>query len=594
MFLTHLLTRKTLISVISILLMLLSSIGQVSYADTEVVPPQPPKNITIDYNNASLPAVLKGIAYSYGLNIIIGKDVTGQVSAQLKDIPFDDALRAILWINGYDFTRKDNIIYVVPKAEMEQGHESIQLSYILAKDARGLLLKALSARGDIQANEATNTLIITDYQENLRQVKKLIKDIDVPPIQVLIEARIVDLKNTDYETLGTSLSTTFSGNSRLASTLTTGTVSSLIEGSDGGTLNLVPQIRNLSADLTIDALVQEHRARVLASPSIATLSGHEARIIIGNRIPYTAQTATTGSTSTVSTQFLEVGTTLRVTPLVSPDGFITMKVHPEVSVVLDAPAGQTPAVSTREADATVRVRDNETIIIGGLIERDDKRDKNGVPVLRSIPILGWFFQRHTSDKTNSELTVFITPHILRSPAKKVIEPDGMKTEGGGPKVEVRLLNESESPSKAGQENISSNESGRQRKPENSPEVYINSEDYEQDQDLLAGFMNYAKGLQRDIENNPTDSLYLSMELIKTYRSILQQFPHSQKGGYCLYKISEIYAREFGRCDAAKEELKNLKKMYPESPYISEAESAVKFCVQAARRDEQTMASLTGD
>lgn len=489
---------------------------------------------SLDYTDANLVTVLKSIAYSYNLNLVISNNISGKVSARLKDITLDEALDALLRMNNYAFSREGNIVYIMPKSELTQISESIPLSYLLASEAKQILSKAISDKGDIQVNEATNSLVIKDYPKDLEKVKQLIKNIDKPPIQVLIEARIVDIKTTDVAKIGTAINAVYSP--------TTGKISSvslntglLAKDVDGGQLKFAPRFSNLSADLTIDALVKEDRAKILASPSITTLNGQEARIIIGDRFPYKAATSVTGSTSTTSTEFVDVGTTLRVTPTVSPDGWITMKVHPEVSsVVTVTDAG--PQITTREADAVVRVKDNDTIIIGGLISKNDDKTKDGVPGLRSIPVLGRLFQRQTSDQRKSELIVFITPHIIQSPGMAPLDK------------------------------------------ETAPEVYVDPKSFGKDVDLLSGLLSYAQTLERDIAKNPMESMYLDAELIKTYRTILQQFPRSGRSDYCLYKISEIYVKKFGKCEPAQSALIEMEVLFPESEYLEATKSFVNACL----------------
>ncbi|MBF0522282.1 MAG: secretin and TonB N-terminal domain-containing protein [Candidatus Omnitrophica bacterium] len=514
-------------------------------ADEEIVSLKPSEKISLDYNDVSLISVLKSIAYSYNFNIVITKNVIGKVSAQLKDVSLDEALHAILSVNGYAFTRKGNIVYIMPKSEVEQVSESVALSYLPAKEAKQLLSKSISSKGDIEVNESTNSLVIKDFPQNIERVRKLIADIDTAPIQVLIEARIVDIDTKEFENIGTSLKVHYNPISGHLGSLNA-TVNALgiapTDTTGTGQFSLSPKWRSFSTDLVIDALVQENKARILASPSIATLNGQEARIIIGQRYPYTQSTSVTGSTSTSSTQFVDVGTSLRVIPMVSPDGWITMKVHPEVSSVVDVTSAG-PQIDTREADAMIRVKDNETIVIGGLIKKEDTREKNGVPVLRSIPILGWLFRQHSSTVNNTELTVFITPHIIRSPKELPVKSSEPR------------------------------------------EVYVDPKSFGKDTDLLSGLLKYTEDLEKDLAENPSDDLYRNAQLIKTYKMIFEEFPLSGKSDFCLYKICEIYVKKFGKCDAAQASLTKLKNMFEDSPYIEVAEELVNTCL-----DEENFAN----
>ncbi len=513
----------------------------------------PPQLVSLDYNNANLSSVLKALAYSYDFNIVISKSVSGKVSAKLKNISIDEALTAFLDVNGYAFYRKDKIVYIMSKSEAELATESLPLSYLAVKDAKELLGKAISSKGDIQTIIATNSLVVRDYPQNIGEIKALLKEIDLPPMQVLIEARIVDIKTAEVEKIGTSITSkvTPPHGSLQSAEFNTG---SSAKDTDGGQLLLTPNLKYLAANVTIDALVQSDKARVLASPSIATLTGQEAKIIIGDRVPYkSTQTSISGSsggiTNTSGTSYVEVGTSLRVTPMVSPDGWITMKIHPEVSTVTGYSSDGAPLIGTREADATVRVKDNETIIIGGLISKNEDRSRNGVPGIRNVPVLGWFFQRRADTDQTSELTVFITPHIIRSTQPMVFD-----------------------------------------KPGAQPGVYVESKSLEPDMDLLSGLLTYAASLEKDVSKKPADDLYLYSELIKTYKTILQHFPNSGKSDFCLYKVAALYVKGFHKCEAAGEALAKMRENFPNSSYIDTTEMFVNACQEVVGRKSKDAAA----
>jgi type IV pilus assembly protein PilQ len=165
--------------------------------------------ISIDYNEANLVSVLQALAYSFNLNLVLTKDVKGKVSAHLQNITIDEALNAILRVNGYRFVRKGDIIYVVRANDMETMVEPFHLSFLIASEAKQLLSKTISKQGDIQINAATNSLVVVDVPENIEKIKQVLAQIDVAPIQVLIEAKIVDIESKDFENLGTTINTTF-------------------------------------------------------------------------------------------------------------------------------------------------------------------------------------------------------------------------------------------------------------------------------------------------------------------------------------------------------------------------------------------------
>lgn len=498
------------------------------------------KKISIDYNEANLVSVLKALAYSFDLNLVMTKDITGKVSAQLQNITIDEALNAILSVNGYKFVRKDNIIYVKSVKDVETMVQPFHLSFLIAVDAKQLLSKTISSNGDIQINEASNSLVIVDDVEHIEKIKQILTEIDVAPIQVLIEAKIVDIQSKDFENLGTTINATYDpkgtsggglfGRSNLAGE-SLGIATSMAGPSTditGNQFQLTPTFKSLSVDVQVDALIQKNRAHVLASPSIATLNGKEANIIIGERFPF-LETTQTASGNTQTTRFVDVGTSLKVTPMVSPDGWITMKVHPEVSSV-SASLSAGPRITTREATSTIRVRDNETIIIGGLINKKDDRTKAGVPFLRSIPGIGWLFSKRSSSKEDTELTVFITPHIIR--ASSVVNGSGIKR---------MALDNSEYADKG-------------------------------DKFIQESMFAYVQNLEAELDSVKPQEVDLLKygEMLQAYQMIYRQFPDSPRADLCLFKIAQIYKIGFHKADAAAQYLKELSEKFPDSSYIIEA------------------------
>lgn len=511
------------------------------------------KKISIDYKEANLVSVLQAIAYSFNLNLVMTKNVQGKVSAHLQNITIDEALNAILWVNGYRFVRKGDIIYIMLATDVATVAESFHLSFLAASEAKQLLSKTISKQGDIQINEATNSLVIVDVPENLEKIKQILAQIDVAPIQVLIEAKIVDIEFKDYENIGTIINSTFDakGTSGVTSGGTSGGTGGNLSNAaqsvglatnlggpslnvPGNQIHVTPTFKNFSLDVQIDALVQQNKAHILATPSIATLNGKEAKIIIGEHYPYLETTQTQAGNVQTSTQFVDVGTTLKVTPMVSPDGWITMKIHPEVSSVINALSAG-PEISTREADSTIRVRDNETIIIGGLINKIDNRTKSGIPFLRSIPVIGWMFSNRSSDKEDTELIVFITPHIIRA----------SNVTGKSPLVKESVYN---------------------------PDYANQGDKYTQD-----SMFAYIQGVEADIDNTKPEQsdLFKYSEMVQVYQLVYRQFPDSPKADYCAYKIAQIYSTVFHKPEAAAQILKELLKRFPNSSYRHEAQEMLK-------------------
>ncbi len=490
------------------------------------------QSVTLDYKDADLSSVLRALSYSYDLNLVVAKDIKGKVTVTLKDVTVDEALEAILSVNGYAVTKRGNLIYITPGPGVE-GMDlitvPIRLSYLTAAEAQRLLGKVISSQGDIQINEATTSLVVTDFPANIEKIKDVLGEIDIPPVQVLIEAKIVDIQSKAYENFGTTYALNFNQTASFESFAPTTTMAGPSSTLSGGQISLTATFKNFSATATIDALIQQNKARLLASPSIATLNGKEARIIIGEKYPYKEKTQTTTGT-TETTKFVDVGTTLRVTPRVSPDGWITMIVHPEVSSV-SASLDAGPRITTREADATVRVRDGQTIIIGGLKKKKDDQIKGGIPVLRSIPILGLFFSKRSKDLEETDLTVFITPYIIRAPEELAEKKDVVDRE-----------------------------------------IYLNLDQETGKLSSAAELFERARNLERGNSPESADKLvsHRKEELLATYKQIVEQYPQAKNTDFALYKIGLLHYRYFKEYKAAADALTRLTEDYPDSRYRRKA------------------------
>lgn len=514
----------------------------------EVLCPTPDENtpglVSLNYKDANLSTVLRSLAVTHQLNLVTTSDIQGKVTVSLHDVPVEEALRAILSVNGYTFTKKDSLIYITPGLGSEKINlvtETIALSYLPALEAERIISRWISANGTIEINKAVNSLIISDYPESIAHIKNALKGIDTPPIQVLIEAKIVDIESKAFENLGITYTLDYDEDSQfkgifdrsvsaaeeISETTTLAGPSSQLSG---GQLTITAITKSFSPTITIDALIQNNKAHLLASPSIMTLNGEEARIIIGEKYPFTEKTQTTTGT-TETTKFVDVGTTLRVTPFISPDGWITMNVHPEVSSVSQAlDAG--PRITTREADAKVRVRDGQTIIIGGLISKQDDQIKGGIPILRKIPLLGFLFSNRSSDLQEKELTVFITPKIVKDKGQEELTR---------PK-DIRLQVD-----RVGSLNI------------------------------VAKMIDHALNLERnDSAESANKTLeHRKQEMLNTYRLIWSQYPDAQQMDLVLYKLGRLYYDYLRAYQESYKAFEQLTADYPDSRYRKKAQKYIR-------------------
>jgi len=495
------------------------------------------EKITLDYKDADIATVLRSLSYTYGLNLVTSTEVKGKVTISLKDVALGEALEAILSANGYNYSIKGDIIYITPGTEegAQLISEPISLKYLKAGDAQNLIRKVLSPKGDIKVDDVFNLLVVTDYPANVEKLKELLKSVDRAPQQVLIEAKIVDITSKDLQNLGLTWSVDYDPGKGIFGRKTaavekmqaTGTMPGPSSSLSSGQIKVDTLIlKALTASATLDALVQDQKANLLASPSIAVLNNREARIIIGEKVPYKERSQTTTGT-TETTKFIDVGTTLRVTPSINADGYITMNIHPEVSSVssiLDAG----PRITTREADTQVRIKEGETIVIGGLIKQEDNRTQSRMPLLGYIPVLGYLFGNKSKDKTQTELAVFITPKILRSHSE-------MLEEGKNPYQE---------------------------------EAYVNI--------MATGKLNAqmvlfekARNLDTDtgLEARDKDEWMRKRQALSIYETIFTQFPDGPKAAESGYYAAKIYFGNLKETQRAKELCIQIISTYPNSEFF---------------------------
>jgi len=501
------------------------------------------KKIDLDYKDADIASILRSLSWTYGLNIVTSPDVKGKVTISLKEVAVKKALDAILTVNGLAYSIRDGIIYVSPgdTKVVELTSEVIFLNFVKAANAQNILRKIMSSKGEMKIDETANSLIITDYPANIEKLKSLLKKIDIAPRQVLIEAKIVDITSTDLQALGITWDLDYAPGhgifgrgtqyaESLGTTVTLPEQSSSIDTSTSPIKINTLSLKGITADISIDALVRDGKANLLASPSIAVLNGQEARIVIGERYPYKERTQTTTGT-TETTRFVDIGTTLKVTPQINEDGYITMRVHPEVSS-LAASLDAGPRITTREADTTVRVKEGETLVIGGLIKKSDDSSLDKVPLLGDIPLLGWLFRRSEKNVEQKELAVFITPRIFRT------------------REEMELLSKEEI--KKQEAYIQLTKTG---------ELTIVESLYERAKALETG---------REVDSVRKEKDFRKTQALSLYEHIYYSFPDSLRAPEALYHAGNIYFSDLKEYKKAKESFAKLISDYPKSSYVKKA------------------------
>ncbi|ALC16912.1 type IV pilus secretin PilQ [Desulfuromonas soudanensis] len=395
------------------------------------------QKISLVFDDADIRKILQLIADVSNQNIIASDDVTGTITLRLIDVPWDQALALVLEIKGLGMLSEGNVMRILPiekiramdeakltasrtKEKLEDLYtEVIEVSYTDLDNVVGPAKELLTERGKITADNRNKQVIVTDVASVIVEIRKLVKILDTPERQVLIEARIVEASSTFGRDLGV--------NWRVNNDNNPGDLpSNAADFSGGGGFLLTPSIASSGLaggitfgqigidstvlDLRISALETSGNGKVISRPRVTTLNGEEATISQGTQIPY--QTVSEKGTTT---EFKSAELSLKVTPVINPDGSVILEIdasNSSIGSTVATGAGSAPAIDTKNAKTKLLVMDGETTVIGGIFVESENFGEAGIPFLRKIPILGRLFRSNSQSSTRSELLIFITPRIV--------------------------------------------------------------------------------------------------------------------------------------------------------------------------------------
>jgi len=421
------------------------------------------RKVSFDVRDAQLKDVFRVFAKITGLNIIIGDDVKGTITMNLKDVPINQALNLILQQKGLVAERKGNIVVIMTAARYQQEKmaqlkaleekekyermksaitKTINLNYITPDYAIGIINKLLYNGGNpkgggfIVADTKNNALICHDTADNIAKIEKIVQMIDKKKLAVEIDARIVEISKTFERQLGIQWggnfenyynvehnSHTFIGigglsgapedifNTNLPSNnFIVNLPATLSDAPVAGNVGLVIGKANYNIDLKLTMGEIEGYSKIISSPKIITLDNHPAKIKSGTQIPY-QQTA--GASGATSVSFKDATLSLEVTPRVLNNDMLMLniKVSKDSPDFAHAVNGE-PPIKTNQVETKIIVKNNQTIVLGGLVQQTNIKTVKGVPVLMRIPFLGWLFKTKRIYNPQSELYIFVTPKIL--------------------------------------------------------------------------------------------------------------------------------------------------------------------------------------
>lgn len=412
------------------------------------------KRISLDFVNADIHSIFRLISHVSNLNIVTGDDVKGRITVRLENVPWDQALAAVLQAKGLGSQKFGNIIRVAPidtiKTEQQSALETrraeeeltelqllvLPLNYAQASELQNQVKELISARGSLQVDTRGNQLIIHETEKRLAQIRELIRHLDKQTPQVLIEARVVEASSNFTQMMGIQWGSEL--NASAATGYSTGLkfpnsvgVSGGLDQAGGATfysagqdtllvdmgaeaskagiafsLGSIPGVIDLDARLS--AMETDGFGKVISEPRITTLDNEAARISQGARIPYLST-----SSGGTQVQFVEAALEMNVTPHITSDDQIFLNIQitnnrPDFSQLAQ---GQ-PAIQIKEAYTNVLVANGDTTVIGGVFSTETAYSEDRVPGFHKIPFIGSLFRNSADQMTRNEMMVFITPHIV--------------------------------------------------------------------------------------------------------------------------------------------------------------------------------------
>jgi general secretion pathway protein D len=434
-----------------------------------------PGGVLVDFQDTELRLVISALAEAAGLNVIYGELPSRRITLQMRrPVPPEQVaalLRSVAQSNGLRVIDEDGLLRLEPTEpvgaraaaqDTAEGQPELRLFVHRLRHARAARLAATlqaifggggvpgfeaaqtrrplsemlreqhvpparlepeapapppvvvppglpaQLHGEIQIvpDEATNSLLVRARPDDWEVLRQTIAAMDLRPLQVLIEVVIAEVRRTRDLTVG--VSGTISGKGGSAE----------LEGATGGDFTLkVARTGEIDINVTLSAMAANGEVRILSRPVLLAQNNQEARILIGAERPFVQVYRALPTDAAVRdqvVQYRDVGTSLSIVPTINEEGYVNLQVAQEVSTATSETQFGAPVISTREASTHLFIRDGHTAVLGGLIDRQDSRSRSGVPLLKDIPLVGMLFGTTQRNFSQSELFLFITPHVITS------------------------------------------------------------------------------------------------------------------------------------------------------------------------------------
>jgi type IV pilus secretin PilQ/predicted competence protein len=418
---------KTLI----LILAFLSGWTRIAAQDSSVLD----NRLTMNFKDADILSILRLLSKQNDLNLVANKDVRGKITVHFNEVRLEEALETILKANGYDYYIERDIIFVKPMDSERSSTMTTRvfdLQYVDAFDLKETLTSFMSKRGKVEAlsrsrdgvmeEKRSSMLVVSDLDYHVRTIDSVIRRLDQPQEQIMIEIRMYETALGDDQNVGVGLPTAITGKTFDAR-----------NPDDPGTITdytalapLEDKLQNLiMGKLSVDRLVfslnflkTQTNSKLLSNPKILTLNHQKAEISVGTTVPVrTISRSAAGDIITFTDKNVNVH--LKVTPRIHPDSTITLLIEPTIEDIIGYVGegdNRQPIISSRKARTQVVVKNEESIVLGGLLKEIEVDETSKVWLLGDIPLLGKLFTTTSKEKKKTDLLIFITPQIIRSTA----------------------------------------------------------------------------------------------------------------------------------------------------------------------------------
>lgn len=395
------------------------------------------EKINLEFIDEDVRTIIEVIAERSGVNLVMDEDVSGKANIRLRQVPWDQALLVLLRSKGLGYVRQGSVLRIAKQSTLSKEAEAVSMQIKSEKQAKllsgGIKVKYIpvsyakvselatklkpftSTDGKIAFDDRTSSLVITDYGEYIERIIDLVKALDTAPMQVEIEAKLVEARETFVRDVG--INWDLSGQSFPFGSQT-GQINSSLSGSlptNGLSMDLNVGTFDIFGDLTAALAVYEsdNKVKVLSQPRIVTMNKVEANITQTLQLPIRQTTFSNSGVSNVTFRFIDLKLSLKVTPQITFKGDVIL----EVQLDRDFPGVQNEngarEINKRHAQSTVMVKNGKTAVIGGIYQLDDTDNENGIPLLKDLPLIGYLFKQTHKEKLKNELLLFLKPKILR-------------------------------------------------------------------------------------------------------------------------------------------------------------------------------------